>query len=111
MKSLPYGNHYYKNVRNAMAKQSSYKNIRFWLTTEQRQALDHDKVLFWCPWGTGKTTVSVTKAYELAQKGQSVLFLIFYSNQKSSRTLLSLLRHKRNVKSNKRPSRNVFNRR
>ena len=78
-KPLAIGLNQTKRIEEAMAKQGSVENIKVWCfpSPEQRAILNHDKVLFLAAWGTGKTLLMQTKAIELAERGEDVLFIIF----------------------------------
>ena len=78
-KPLPIGMNQVTRMKEAMKKQGSLENIKVWCfpTPEQRAILHHDRVLFLAAWGTGKTLLMQSKAIELTERGESVLFLVY----------------------------------
>ena len=78
-KPLPIGMNQVTRMKEAMKKQGSLENIKVWCfpTPEQRAILNQDRVLFLAAWGTGKTLLMQSKAIELAERGEDVLFIIF----------------------------------
>ena len=81
-KPLAIGMNQVKRTEEAMAKQGSLENIKVWCfpTPEQRDILNHDRVLFLAAWGTGKTLLMQSKAIELAERGENVLFIIYQND-------------------------------
>ena len=81
-KPLAIGVNQVKRTEEAMAKQGSLDNIKVWCfpTPEQRAILNEDKVLFLAAWGTGKTLLMQSKAIELAEQGEDVLFIIYQND-------------------------------
>ena len=70
----------------------SVENIKLWcfLTCQQRMVFFKSHILFLSCWGTGKTLLMISKAIELADLGEKVLFLVFISGNEnlSEKTLL-----------------------
>ena len=66
-------------VQKSLEKSGSIDNIKLWCfpTPQQRLILNHDKLIFSAPWGSGKTMLMIAKAIELAKLGRKVCFLIF----------------------------------
>ena len=62
-----------------MDQQGSLENIKVWCfpTPEQRAVLNNDRVLFLSAWGTGKTLLMQSKAIEIAERGENVLFMVY----------------------------------
>ena len=66
-------------VQKSLEKSGSIDNIKLWCfpTPQQRSILNHDKLIFSAPWGSGKTMLMIAKAIDLAKLGRKVCFLIF----------------------------------
>ena len=84
-----------KLVREALAKAGSAKNIKLWcfLTPSQMETLQKSHLVFVACWGTGKTLLMLTRAIELNNLGEKVLFLVFVDGskiKKNQKTLLML---------------------
>ena len=81
-KPLAIGMNQIKRMEEAMAKQGSVDNIKVWCfpTPEQKAILKNDRVLFLAAWGSGKTLLMQSKAIELAERGEDVLFLIYQND-------------------------------
>ena len=86
-KPLAIGLNQVKRTEEAMAKQGSLENIKVWCfpTPEQRAILNHDRVLVLAAWGTGKTLLMQSKAIELAERGENVLFIVYQNDPLRSR--------------------------
>ena len=91
---LPFGKRFDIAVRTNIEKQGCEQNIRIWCfpTPAQKTVLNHSKVLFLSAFGTGKTLLMVRKAFELAEQGGKVIFLIFKKRDMCSlKTLLYIV--------------------
>ena len=77
--ALPIGGNYNKAVTNALKQAGSVKNIKIWcfLTPDQRMILYKGHVVFLSCCGTGKTLLMISKAIEIAESEEDVLFLVF----------------------------------
>ena len=79
---LEFGRTFYEKTNKAMEVQGSEETIKFWCfpTIQQKEMLDNSShLLFWAPWGAGKTLMMTWKTMELAKtlKGEKILFLIY----------------------------------
>ena len=78
--ALPTGGNFNKAVMKAVEEAGSVKNIRIWcyLTPDQRMILYQSHIVFLSCWGTGKTLLMISKAIEIANNEENVLFSCLY---------------------------------
>ena len=91
--ALPTGGNFNKAVMKAVEEAGSVKNIRIWcyLTPDQRMILYQSHIVFLSCWGTGKTLLMISKAIEIANSEENVLFLVFMDGCHVTRLEKSLL--------------------
>ena len=58
------------------------------MTPDQRMILYQSHVIFISCWGTGKTLLMISKAIEIANSGENVLFLVFIAGPSDKEPLL-----------------------
>ena len=86
----------FENSRNVMGNQGRLPNVMVWCfpTPDQRAVLHQSHVLFYAPFGGGKTLLKIKRALELEESGNQVLFLVYHCNKRrrnlSKKTLLYL---------------------
>jgi hypothetical protein len=95
-KELPTKGNLSKLIKKAMAESGSVENIKLYcfLTPQQLGTLDESHLVFVACWGTGKTLLMITKAKELNDFGEKVLFLVFLNGkeiEEGQKNLLDLL--------------------
>ena len=90
---LPLAGNYQSVVQKSIDKAASAENIKLWCfpTPKQRMIFDYPKLIFASPWGSGKTLMMTSKAIELAEKNEKVLFLLFNNGDKAPNDIRPLL--------------------